>query len=139
MLGRDARPHPRATVFATSTLFALAALTLSACASGPAPEPAQPGGESVGSVTVEVSNSSDRELSIASWNEFGQRGRLGVVRPHSNRTFEIPVPGIVDMALEIRIERGPRCLTNFVSVGPGDRMPAFMVPPDIGSIPADCS
>jgi hypothetical protein len=87
---------------------------------------------------VEISNSSDRELSIASWNEFGQRGRLGVVRPHSNRRFEIPVPGIVEMALEIRIERGPRCITDFVTVGPGDRMPAFMVPPDIGSIQADC-
>lgn len=100
------------------------ALAGTACAGGattPAPEPFS--GDRSEVLTITVRNQQLEDARVYLWVD-GQRERLGSVRANASEEFYQRMDGIRNVQMEFDITLGPQCITQGVSLGPGDDVEA---------------
>lgn len=113
------------------------ALSVSGCAStGSAadPEPFVASPESA--LTITVRNQQLEDARVYLWLD-GQRERLGSVRANGSQTFQHPMEQIRNVQMEFDITLGPRCITQGVSLGPGDDVEA-VIPSQLVAFAGSC-
>jgi hypothetical protein len=99
-------------------------LVSAACApSGPAAPPEPFSGDSDEVLTITIRNQQLEDARVYLWVD-GQRQRLGSVRASASEVFRLPMDQIRTVQMEFDITLGPRCITQGVSLGPGDDVEA---------------
>ena len=108
-----------------SKLVALTvALMGAACAPGTTAAPPEPfSGDADEVLTIMVRNQQLEEARVYLWLD-GQRQRLGSVRAGAAEVFHQPLDQIRTVQMEFDITLGPQCITQGVSLGPGDDVEA---------------
>ncbi|MGB1656353.1 MAG: hypothetical protein ACPHQP_01015 [Longimicrobiales bacterium] len=95
-----------------------------ACASGTTAAPPEPFAGNLDEVlTITVRNQQLEEARVYLWVD-GQRQRLGSVRAGAAEVFHHPLDQIRTVQMEFDITLGPQCITQGVSLGPGDDVEA---------------
>lgn len=100
------------------------ALAGAACASATTAAPPEPFSGNLDEVlTITVRNQQLEEARVYLWVD-GQRQRLGSVRAGAAEVFHHPLDQIRTVQMEFDITLGPQCITQGVSLGPGDDVEA---------------
>ena len=96
------------------------ALTMSACGPG-APPPPPFDGDTSKVLTISIENQQLEEARVWLW-VAGLRVPMGSVRANQTVTFHHPMPGMRAVHMEFQVTLGPRCVTDDVTLGPGDNI-----------------
>ena len=115
----------------------LIAFAGSACASAGSGGQSQPfSGDPDEVLTITVRNQQLEEARVYLWVD-GQRERLGSVRSNASQVFHHPMNQIRTVQMEFDITLGPRCITQGVSLGPGDDVEAT-IPSQLVAFAGNC-
>ena len=100
------------------------ALMGAACAPNTTSRPPEPfSGDLDEVLTITIRNQQLEEARVYLWVD-GQRQRLGSVRAGAAEVFHHPLDQIRTVQMEFDITLGPQCITQGVSLGPGDDVEA---------------
>lgn len=87
-------------------------------------------------LTIEVRN--DRQNNARMYLWIGtNRQRLGDVPSFTSETFRVPLMGLTDVYLEFDLTLGVNCVSDPISLGPGESILA-VIPVDLSRMRADC-
>ena len=105
-------------------VWLLVVLAGTACAGGAPAAPPEPfSGDTSEALRMVVRNQQFEEARVYLWID-GQRQRLGSVQANGSAEFFQPMYGIRNVQLGFDIILGPRCVSQGMSLGPGDDVEA---------------
>lgn len=105
-------------------IWLLVVLAGTACAGGaPAATPEPFSGDTSEVLRMVVRNQQLADARVYLWID-GQRQRLGSVRANGSSEFFQPMDGIRNVQLGFDLTLGPQCVSQGMSLGPGDNVEA---------------
>ncbi len=111
----------------------VAALATAGCFASATPNPFDDSDPERGQVEIEVENISFNEATVFAVTQ-ARRFRLGVVQGKGSRTFNITLPALQDIEIEIDLLAGQRFQSPVFAVAPGQTLVVQVREPVSGSV-----